>query len=882
MADDTSAAPAPDPTTYDPAIINQMIQQMLQPAALPQQSQAPVERSTVSLLGEALGGGSQYGSPAERESAGTRALLSLGVGMLGASGYSPVRRTLGEVVAQGIGGAEQSLARSGSVAAAQLAAQQDYAKTQQEMQLSRLKEVLPLLKMQAGMATPNTLIGGAGKPGTSIGAVGGDTYEGAIGTHEGTGANPNSSALGTGQFLASTWQDFAAANPDLFKGMSPAQVLAARTDPALGTRAITWLAQQNADALTKAGVTPSGPALGIAHYLGAGTAAKVLQAPDNAPVAGFVSDAAVRANPELRTMTVAQLKQRYANTPAPAFLGGPKPGAAPPVVTAAATPPAGPPGVAQGDVAHPELAPGPPGSKGGAPIGIGAALAPPVVAGTPIPAGRLQSTGKPPGQAAADIIQSGVQLAQATPLVRGTGQEAGPSNAVATLATPAAPQPGWGTGGAAGYNTGTTTAPPAAPAPQAPTQAQQPPPVTQPINAPAPPPAGGLTFEQFQQQHPLVIPDEERRTWTVQPPDLTDALAAKAEAARQLSLARAGISGDPNKSLSDYNTAAQNVAKLQQDAQTKSLELQQASMQHARDTQRQLYDAEMQRTAAAAEAERQRQAATALETQRGNQAIDLEKVKAGQTWHQKLEEQAATYAQENTIKPMAAAAQKAHQMNLGLAQMQAILPDLPPGGGPLGAVLEAHPDLAPLFNSAGILTEKNANAVRLINGLVSNISTEMKPAGLGALREYEWDAFKAQLPSMLSTPAGQQKAMALLMNMNDRISSEHSWMSNYFSRKVPDELSPTPGATRSAHNLESDNPNESVQQRMDRELGPIIPRYAGPPSGNGQAQWEASLPPGKPYYKTWAQPDPQHPGQALRDSNGNIKTTRTLEIRPWQ
>ena len=878
MADDTTA-PAPDAPTYDPAIINQMIQQMLQPPQLPQQSQAPVERSTTSLLGEALGGGSQYGSPAEREAAGNRALLSLGVGMLGASGYSPVRRTLGEVVAQGIGGAEQSLARSGSVAAAQLAAQQDYAKTQQEMQISRLKEVLPLLKMQAGMATPNTLLGS--KPNTSIGAVGGDTYEGAIGGHEGLGPDPRLPST-VGGFRPDTWQGFVTANPDLFKGMSPDQIAAARSNPQLNAAGIAWLAQQNADALTKAGVTPSGPALGVAHYIGAGAASKALQAPDNTPVRNFVSADAIKYNPELGTMTVGQLKQRYANVPAPAFLGGPKPSAAP-AVTAQAPPaaPAGAPGVAQGDAAHPELAPGPPGSKGGAPIGIGAALAPPVVAGTPLPAGKLQSTGKPPGQAAADIIQGGVQLAQATPLVRGTGQEAGPSSAVATLATPAAPQPGWGTGAAAGYNTGTTTALQAAPAPQAPTQAQQPPPVTQPITAPAPPP-GGLTFEQFQQQHPLVIPDEERRTWTVQPPNLTDAIAAKAEAARQLSLARAGISGDPNKSLSDFTTASQNVTKLQQDAQTKSLELQQASMQHARDTQRQLYDAEMQRQAQAAEAERQRQAAVALETQRGNQAIDLEKVKAGQTWHQKLEEQAATYAQENTIKPMAAAAQKAHQMNLGLAQMQAILPDLPPGGGPLGAVLEAHPDLAPLFNSAGILTEKNANAVRLINGLVSNISTEMKPAGLGALREYEWDAFKAQLPSMLSTPAGQQKALALLMNMNDRIGSEHSWMSNYFSRKVPDELSPTPGATRSAHNLESDNPNESVQQRMDRELGPIIPRYAGPPSGSGQTQWEASLPPGKPYYKTWAQPDPQHPGQPLRDSNGNIKTTRTLEIRPWQ
>jgi hypothetical protein len=229
---------------------------------------------------------------------------------------------------------------------------------------------------------------------------------------------------------------------------------------------------------------------------------------------------------------------------------------------------------------------------------------------------------------------------------------------------------------------------------------------------------------------------------------------------------------------------------------------------------------------------------------------------------------------------MSAAGLKAHQMNLGLSQMLPLLADLPKGGGILGSVLDAHPDLAPLFSTAGILNDKQADAVRLINGLVANISTEMKPAGLGALREYEWDAFKAQLPNMLSTPAGQQKAVAMLMNMNNRIQQEGSWMNSYFNRKIPDET--TLGRTVSAHNLETDNPSETVQQRMDRELGPIIPSYSGPPSGSGQAQWEQSLPPGKPYYKKWALPDPQRPGQPLRDERGNIKTTTTMEVRPWQ
>ena len=410
-----------------------------------------------------------------------------------------------------------------------------------------------------------------------------------------------------------------------------------------------------------------------------------------------------------------------------------------------------------------------------------------------------------------------------------------------------------------------------APAATSPAPGQPPAAPTTTADATQPATPAKLTFEQFRAQNQI---DPASLM-----PDLAGAKAAQAAAAQQLSLARAGRGGDPNKSLSDYNTATDAVNRLQQEANAKVL-----------DAQRQLYDADQQRQAqaaietqkiqaAAAEAERQRQAAIALKTQEGQQAIELAKVNSGQTFHQKLEEQSAQYAQDNTIKPMAAQAAKAHQMNLGLSQLLPVLQDLPKGGGALGVVLDAHPDLAPLFNTAGILTDRSADAVRLVNGLVSNISTEMKPTGLGALREYEWDAFKAQLPSLLSTPGGQQKAVAMLMNMNNRIQEEGNWMNKYFTRKVPDET--TPGATRPAHNLETEGAL-SAQQQMDKELGPVIPSYTGPMSGAGQAQWEQALPPGKPYYKTWAVPDPKNPGQPLRDQSGNVRTTKTLEVRPWQ
>jgi hypothetical protein len=112
---------------------------------------------------------------------------------------------------------------------------------------------------------------------------------------------------------------------------------------------------------------------------------------------------------------------------------------------------------------------------------------------------------------------------------------------------------------------------------------------TPPAASPAP---GEQSFEQFQAAHPMPV---DPATYTVTPPGLAEAKAAQAAAAQQLSLARAGRGGDPNKSLSDYNTATQAVNKLQQDAQAKSLELRQAAEAKAVETQRQLYDAAMLR-----------------------------------------------------------------------------------------------------------------------------------------------------------------------------------------------------------------------------------------------------------------------------------------------
>jgi soluble lytic murein transglycosylase-like protein len=781
------ATPDDDQTQTPPAAggapidYSALVQQLMAPPPQVQPDTTPARggwRGLLGNIGMALAGGSVTDamSPAQRERAGIRALGDFSTSLMAGSGYYPGKPMFGGL-AQGFQGAEQSERGSEEQTVAQLAAQQNYAYQQQQMQLERLKVALPLLRMQAAGGIPNTLLGAGGGPavpGTATGA-------GRPGT-----IAPPAPAYGAGGPNA---VPVPAAYMPLFQAASK------RT----GVPVDLLIAQARQESGFNPGATGQAGEIGVMQIhpqtaTNPGYGLTGVRSPD------LLRDPATNINFGADYLA-ARAKAMGADLTTPQ-------------------------GQAVGLTAY---------NGGGDPNYVAN-----VTRYMPKPGGtQYAGPGVPPG---------------------GPGAPPGAPGAPQVVAPPGGPP---------------------APAPAAPDGTQ-----------PAPP--GRLTFEQFQAAHPIQI---DPSSYAVTPPDLAQARAAQAEAARQLSLARSGVSGDPNKSLSDYNTATQAVNKLQQDAQAKSLELRQAAEKNAIDTQRQLYDTEMQRQAqadieqqkiqaAAAEAERQRQAAVALKTQEGQQAVELAKVTAGQTWHQKLQEQAAQDAQENTIKPMTEQALKAHQMNLSLAQLQPLLKDLPPGGGALGAVLQSNPDLGWLASAAGVTDPKQADAIRLVNGLVANISTQMKPAGLGALREYEWDAFKQQLPSMLSTPDGQQKAVAILMNMNNRIQDEASWMSNHFNRKIPDELATTPGAMRSAHNLDPDEGYLSPQQQMDKELGPIIPQYT-PPKGtpltaSGQAQWEQSLPPGKPFFRLTARPDPTNPSRPLRDSTGNVVTDKTYQVRPWQ
>jgi hypothetical protein len=352
MAEDDTTTPAAPTLDYSqlPALLDKL---GLTPPA-PVQHGGPGEGGFSGFIGDVgkalAGGGSGLLnlSPDEEDRAGRRALLNASINMLMASGPSYVPRSIGQIVGYGLQGAQEGYQSSELATAQRLAAQQAGQEQQYTDRMQAVKAALPLLQMQMRANLPNPFAqqgsGGGGGKNTSIGAaVGGDTYEAAIGGHEGLGADPRLPST-VGGFRPDTWQGFVAANPDLFKGMTPEQQMAARSDPKLNAAGISWLAKQNADALTKGGVTPSGMSLGVAHYLGAGAAAKALQAPDNTPVSQFVSPEAIKFNPELGTMTVGQLKQRYANVPSPSFLGGTKTAGAPPPAAPTAPPAAPAPG----------------------------------------------------------------------------------------------------------------------------------------------------------------------------------------------------------------------------------------------------------------------------------------------------------------------------------------------------------------------------------------------------------------------------------------------------------------------------------------------------------------------------------------------------------
>lgn len=119
-----------------------------------------------------------------------------------------------------------------------------------------------------------------------------------------------SSAFGKYQFTKGTWVDtYRKLNPKT--GLSDDRIWALRTNPEMQERLMQKLTQDNAAALTSAGLPVSDATLYLAHFLGSKGAQTLLNADANTPVErlpGF--EAAIKANPTvLRGKTVGQVAE---------------------------------------------------------------------------------------------------------------------------------------------------------------------------------------------------------------------------------------------------------------------------------------------------------------------------------------------------------------------------------------------------------------------------------------------------------------------------------------------------------------------------------------------------------------------------------------------
>lgn len=123
-----------------------------------------------------------------------------------------------------------------------------------------------------------------------------------------TATNPNSSAMGAGQFIAPTWLDMMGRyRPDLIEGKSRDEILAMRADPALSKEMTANYAAENAGILSQNGLPVTAGSTYLAHFAGPKGAVGVLSADPSTPVAGILGAAAVKANPFLAGMTAGDL-----------------------------------------------------------------------------------------------------------------------------------------------------------------------------------------------------------------------------------------------------------------------------------------------------------------------------------------------------------------------------------------------------------------------------------------------------------------------------------------------------------------------------------------------------------------------------------------------
>ena len=123
--------------------------------------------------------------------------------------------------------------------------------------------------------------------------------------------NPRSSALGTFQFIKSTFLEVARRHfPAEVEGFVEDKILELRTDREFARRAAAAFCRDNIGHLQAQGLEPTFADLRLAFLLGASDAARVLKAEPQTPAVQLLSPAVIKANPFMLRMSAAELRSK--------------------------------------------------------------------------------------------------------------------------------------------------------------------------------------------------------------------------------------------------------------------------------------------------------------------------------------------------------------------------------------------------------------------------------------------------------------------------------------------------------------------------------------------------------------------------------------------